>query len=121
MELSTTLIHQMPVFNTPPMKMHAPPLGSVYNKYKTIVSTTNPNKVINKYGLFYFEEDLNATPWHIPCPSYFPTATTHLPKFKYYLPKFSSNGIFTVEENLNDFYNTFITLHFITMTNDHQN
>lgn len=68
-------------------------------------STTNPTKVIRKYGLFQFEEDVKATPWHVPSPlNIMPTITT-LPKFKYHLPKFSFDGTIIANKYLITFSN----------------
>jgi hypothetical protein len=38
-------------------------IGSMYSDNAPLASTTNPNKVSNKYGLFQFEVDADATPW----------------------------------------------------------
>jgi len=51
--------------------------------------------------LFEIENDLNATPWNLPSRLDLPPTTTPLPKFKDYLPKFSGNGTYTVEDHLN--------------------
>jgi hypothetical protein len=37
-------------------------IGSIYSHQVPIQSTTNPTKVIKKYGLFQFEEDAMTTP-----------------------------------------------------------
>jgi hypothetical protein len=67
-------------------------MGSMYNHYNHVVSATNPTKVIKQFGLFKFEEDLDATMWHVPSQLNLALATTPLPKFKDHLPKFSRNG-----------------------------
>jgi hypothetical protein len=77
----------------------------MYNHYNPVVSTTNPTKVIKQFGLFKFEEDLNATPWHVSSPLNLAPATTPLPKFKDHLPKFSGNGTISVNEHLIAFSN----------------
>jgi hypothetical protein len=64
----------------------------MYSHFNPVQSTTNPAKVIKQYGLFQFEEDANATPWHVSSPLDLTPATTPLPKFKDHLPKFSGNG-----------------------------
>jgi hypothetical protein len=43
-------------------------IGSIYSHQIPIQSTTNPAKVIKKYGLFQFEEDATTTPWHVSSP-----------------------------------------------------
>jgi hypothetical protein len=40
-------------------------IGRLYSHQVPIQSTTNPTKVIKKYGLFQFEEDATTTPWHV--------------------------------------------------------
>lgn len=80
-------------------------LGSMYSGYNPIVSANDPNKVIKTYGLFRFEDDLNATLWHVSSPLNLAPACVPLPKFKDYLPKFSGNGTCTVEDHLNAFSN----------------
>ena len=80
-------------------------LGSMYSGYNPIVSANDPKKVIKSYGLFQFEEDLNATPWHVSSPLNLAPARIPLPKFKDYLPKFFGNGTCTVEDHLNAFSN----------------
>jgi hypothetical protein len=80
-------------------------LGSMYSGYNPTISTANPTKVIWKFGLFQFEEDLNTTPWHVPSPLNLNPTNAPFPKFKYYLPKFSRNGTCTVDEHLNAFSN----------------
>jgi hypothetical protein len=80
-------------------------IGSMYNHYNHVVSTTNPTKVIKQFGLFKFEEDLDATPWHVSSPLNLAPTTTPLPKFKDHLPKFSGNGTISVNEHLIAFSN----------------
>jgi hypothetical protein len=67
--------------------------------------TTNPAKVINKFGLFQFEEDAMTTPWHVPSLLDLAPTTNPLPKFKYHLPKFSRNGTIYTKEHLSAFSN----------------
>jgi hypothetical protein len=43
-------------------------IGSIYSHQIPVQSTTNPAKVIKKYGLFQFEEDATTTPWHVSSP-----------------------------------------------------
>ena len=71
--------------------MATKPLGIVYNNYKPIISTENPNKFIKKYDLVEFEEDLSAIPWHVPNP-----ATAPSPNFKDYLPIFFGNDTYII-------------------------
>jgi hypothetical protein len=80
-------------------------IGSIYNHQIPVQSTTNPTKVIKKYGLFQFEEDATTTPWHMSSPLNLAPATHPLPKFKEHLPKFSGNNIVTTNEHLVAFSN----------------
>jgi hypothetical protein len=64
-------------------------IGSLYSHHIPVQSTTNPTKVIKKYGIFQFEEDATTTPWHVSSPLNLAPATRPLPKFKENLPKFS--------------------------------
>jgi hypothetical protein len=82
-------------------------IGSIYSHQVPIQSTTNPTKVIKKYGLFQFEEDATTTPWHISSPLNLTPATHPLPKFKDHLPRFSGNGTVTTNEHLVAFSNAF--------------
>jgi hypothetical protein len=61
-------------------------IGSLYSHHIPVQSTTNPTKVIKKYGLFQFEEDATTTPWHVSSPLNLAPATRPLPKFKEHLP-----------------------------------
>jgi hypothetical protein len=80
-------------------------IGSIYSHQVPIQSTTNPAKVIKKYGLFQFEEDATTTPWHVSSPLNLAPATHPLPKFKDHLPRFSGNNIVTTNEHLVAFSN----------------
>jgi hypothetical protein len=80
-------------------------IGSIYNHQVHVQSTTNPTKVIMKYGIFQFEEDAMTTPWHVSSPLNLAPATHPLPKFKEHLPKFSGNNIVTTNEHLVSFSN----------------
>jgi hypothetical protein len=80
-------------------------IGSIYSHQIPIQSTTNPAKVIKKYGIFQFEEDATTTPWNVSSPLNLAPATQPLPKFKYHLPRFSGNGITTTNEHLVAFSN----------------
>jgi hypothetical protein len=64
----------------------------MYSHHNPFLSTTNPSKVIKQFGLFKFEEDLDATSWHVSSHLNLSLATTPLPKFKDHLPKFSATG-----------------------------
>jgi hypothetical protein len=75
-------------------------IGSLYIHHIHIQSTTNPTKVIKKYGLFHFEEDATTTPWHVSSPLNLAPATRPLPKFKENLPRFSRNNIVNTNEHL---------------------
>jgi hypothetical protein len=78
-------------------------IGSLYSHHISVQSTTNPTKVIKKYGIFQFEEDATTTPWHVSSPLNLAPATCPLPKFKEHLPKFSRNNIVTTNEHLVEF------------------
>jgi hypothetical protein len=78
---------------------------SLYIHHIPVQSTTNPTKVIKKYGLFPFEEDATTTPWHVSSPLNLTPTTRPLPKFKEHLLKFSGNNIFTTNEHLVAFSN----------------
>jgi hypothetical protein len=52
----------------------------MYSHFNHVQSTTNPAKVIKQYGLFQFEEDANATPWHVSSPLNMNPTTNPLPK-----------------------------------------
>jgi hypothetical protein len=80
-------------------------IGSIYSHQVPIQSTTNPAKVIKKYGLFQFKEDATTTPWHVSSPLNLTPATLPLPKFKDHLPRFLGNGTITTNEHLVAFYN----------------
>ncbi len=85
--------------------MAAPRFVSVYSGYAPQAYPNDLNKMIKKFGIFEFSEDLNTTPWHVPSPLNLAPATAPLPKFKDYLPNFTGNGTCTVEEHLNAFSN----------------
>lgn len=68
--------------------------------YSGCVPQTNPNypnKVINKFEIFEFSEYLNVDQWHVPSSLNLSPATTPLPKFKDYLPKFLGNRMCILE------------------------
>jgi hypothetical protein len=77
----------------------------LYSDHIPVQSTTNPTKVIKKYGLFHFEEDATTTPWHVSYPINLAPATCPLPKFKEYLPKFLGNNTVTTNKHLVAFSN----------------
>jgi hypothetical protein len=54
-------------------------IGSIYIHQVPIQSTTNPAKVIKKYGLFQFEEDATNTSWHMYSPLNLTPTTQPLP------------------------------------------
>jgi hypothetical protein len=80
-------------------------IGSICSHQIPIQSTTNIAKVINKYGLFQFEEDATTTLWHVSSPLNLAPSTQPLTKFKDHLPRFSGNGIVTKNEHLVEFSN----------------
>jgi hypothetical protein len=80
-------------------------IGSLYSHQVPVQSTTNPAKVIKKYGLFQFEEDATTTLWHVSSPLNLAPATRPLPKFKENLPRFSGNNMVTTNEHLVAFSN----------------
>jgi hypothetical protein len=76
-----------------------------------LVSTTNPGKVIQKYGIFEFEEDLTNSPWFVPTSLKFAHPVNPLPhKFNHHLPLFHGDGVVLVVEHLCAFSNTCIIL-----------
>ena len=82
-------------------------IGSLYSHHVPVQSTTNPTKVIKKYGFFHFEEDTTTTLWHVSSPLNLTPSTRPLPKFKEHLPRFSGNNIVTTNEDLVEFSNAF--------------
>jgi hypothetical protein len=82
-------------------------IGSLYNHHIPVQSTTNPTKVIKKYGFFQFEEDATTTLWHVSSPLNLAPATCPLLKFKEHLPKFSGNNTVSTNEHLVAFSNSF--------------
>jgi hypothetical protein len=80
-------------------------IGSLYIHHIPIQCTTNPTKVIKKYGIFEFEEDTTTTPWHVSSPLNLAPATRPLAKFKDHLHRFSRNNIVTRYEHLVTFSN----------------
>jgi hypothetical protein len=81
-------------------------IGSLYIHQVPVQFTTNPAKVIKKYGIFQFEEDAKTTPWHASSPLNLAPTTRPLPKFKEHLPRFSRNNNVTTNEHLVAFYNS---------------
>jgi hypothetical protein len=82
-------------------------IGSLYSHQVPVQSTTNPTKVIKKYGLFQFEEDDTTTPWHVSSSLNLTPGTRPFPKFKEYLPRFSGNKNVTTNEHLVAFSNAY--------------
>jgi hypothetical protein len=80
-------------------------IGSLYSHHIPVQATTNPAKVIKKYGLFQFEEDATTTLWNVSSPLNLAPVTRPLPKFKENLPKFSGNNIVSNNEHLVEFSN----------------
>jgi hypothetical protein len=80
-------------------------IGILYSHQVPIQSIKNPTKVIKKYGLFQFEEDVTTTLWHVSSPLNLAPSTRPLPKFKEHLPRFSRNSIATTNEHLVVFSN----------------
>lgn len=80
-------------------------IGSLYSDKVLVQSTTNPTKVIKKYGVFQFGEDATTTPWHVSSPLNLAPATRPLPKFKEHLPRFLGNNKVTTNEHLVAFSN----------------
>jgi hypothetical protein len=80
-------------------------IGSLYSHHIHVQSTTNPTKVIKKFGIFQFEEDPTTTSWHVSSPLNLAPAIRSLPKFKEHLPKFSGNNTVTTNEHLVAFSN----------------
>jgi hypothetical protein len=81
-------------------------IGSLYSHRIPFQSTTNPTKVIKKYGLFQFEEDTTTTLWHVSSPLNLAPATCPLPKFKEHIPRFLGNNTIATNEHLVEFSNS---------------
>ena len=81
-------------------------IGSLYSHQVLVQSTTNPAKIIKKYGIFQFEDDATTTLWHVSSPLNLAPATHLLPKFKDHLPSFSRNNIVTTNDHLVAFSNS---------------
>ena len=82
------------------------PIGSLFGGCNPVVSVTNLRKVIQKYGIFEFEEDLNNSPWFVPIPLKFAHPVNPLPhKVKQHLSLFHGDGIVKVVEHLRAFSN----------------
>jgi hypothetical protein len=81
-------------------------IGSLYSHQVPIQSTINPAKVIKKYRIFHFEEDVTTTLWHVSSPLNLAPIACPLPKFKENLSRFSGNNMVTMNENLVAFYNS---------------
>jgi hypothetical protein len=82
-------------------------IGSLYNHHISVQYTTNPTKIIKKYGIFQFEEDTKTTLWHASSPLNLTPATRPLSKFKEHLPKFSGNNTVSTNEHLEIFSDAF--------------
>jgi hypothetical protein len=80
-------------------------IGSLYSHHVHVQSTTNPTKLIKKYGIFQFEEYATTTLWHVSSPLNLAPATCPLPKFKENIPRFSRNNIVTTNEHPVEFSN----------------
>ena len=81
-------------------------IGNLFGGYNPVVSTINPRKVICKYGIFEFEEDLSNSLWFVPTPLKFTHPVNPLPhKFKHHLPIFHGDGTVSVVEHLRAFLN----------------
>jgi hypothetical protein len=82
-------------------------IGILYSHQFLVQSTTNPTKVIKKYGLFQFQEYDTTTLWHVSSPLNLAPATRPLPKFKDHLPRFLENNTVTMNEHLVEFSNAY--------------
>jgi hypothetical protein len=81
-------------------------IGILYIHQVPFQSITNPAKIINKYGIFQFEEDATTTPWDASSPLNLAPGTRPLPKFKEHLRRFSGNNTVTTNKNLVAFFNS---------------
>jgi hypothetical protein len=78
----------------------------MYSGCNLTISTTNIGKVIRKYGIFKFEEDLNIYSWLVPTPLKLSYPINPLPyKFKQHLPLFIGDVTITTKEHLRAFSN----------------
>jgi hypothetical protein len=66
-------------------------------------STTNPHKVIYKYRLLPYVEDIDCKQCHVPSPQNLKPYITPLPKFEEQFLRFSSEGVINTSEHLNAF------------------
>jgi hypothetical protein len=80
-------------------------IGILYSHHILVQSTTNPTKVIKKYGLFLFKEDATTTSWHVSSPLNLAPTTRPLPKFKEHILGFSRNNNVSTNEHLVEFSN----------------
>jgi hypothetical protein len=82
-------------------------IGSLYSHQVHVQFTTNPTKIIKKYGLFQFKEDATTTPWNVSSPLNLAPATHPLPKLKENLPRFPRNNTVTRNEHFVEFSNAY--------------
>jgi hypothetical protein len=82
-------------------------ISSLYIHQVPVQSTTNPTKVINKYGLFQFKEYSTTNLWHVSSPLNLTHAFRPIPKFKKHLPRFSGNNMVTTNGHLVAFSNAY--------------
>jgi hypothetical protein len=80
-------------------------IGRFYSPQVPVQSTTNPTKVIKKYGLFKFEEDATTTLWHVSSPLNLAPTTRPLPKFKENIHRSLGNNTVTMNGHLVAFSN----------------
>ena len=80
---------------------------NLFGGFNPVVSATNPGKVIHKYGIFEFEEDLNNSLWFVSTPLKFahPVNPLHY-KFKQHFPLYWGDGTVTVVQHIHAFSNS---------------
>jgi hypothetical protein len=82
-------------------------IGSLYSHQVPVQLTTNPAKIIKKYGIFQFEEDATTNMWHVSSSLNLAPATHPLKKFKENIPMFFGNNTVTTNEHLVAFSNSY--------------
>jgi hypothetical protein len=86
-------------------------IGSLFVGCNLVVSDTNLGKVIWKYGISEFQEELSNSLWFVPTPLNFVHPINPLPhRFKHHLPLFRGHGTVTVGKHLHAFSNSYIIL-----------
>ena len=75
------------------------------SQFIPVAIPNNPKKVIKKLGIFHYEADADATPWHVTSPLNLTPTTIPFLKFEGHLLKLPGNRVTFVNENLSTFSN----------------